>query len=307
MSNIYFNFVLADNDVDYDREAFTIGALADIRRLCIGHYGIFDCTTYKAKVIEAHLMQSCDNTKDGRTKYYIYATAEMPNNEDTRKIISKIESDKPKASISCCVRHMCTDNGVLWISAITDFYEFSIKFDREYESDMLVKELEKQLEVVERHNDDLLKRIEDLTKQLEVRKGEQYIPDYPEFKPSQEQSWYMNVSLQSVGPVQNSGTQDDYNVFHTKEYAQEFAKKCKLIAMMLHCKWYLDRDYVPNWEDQDEIKWDVHFDCNSNKFVFESWRHKMASGVYFSSDAAARKCADWLNEHWKESGDEYNS
>lgn len=105
MSNIYFNFVLADNDVDYDGEAFTIGALADIRRLCIGHYGIFDCTTYKAKVIEAHLMQSCGDTKDGRTKYYIYATAEMPNNEDTRKIISKIESENPKASISCCVRH----------------------------------------------------------------------------------------------------------------------------------------------------------------------------------------------------------
>lgn len=250
MSNIYFNFILADNDVDVDGEAFTIGALADIRRLCIGHYGIFDCTTYKAKVIEAHLMQSCGNTNDGRTKYYIYAKAEMPNNEDTRKIISQIESEKPKASISCCVHHRCTDpNGVTWLSAITDFYEFSIKLDREYESDMSVKELEKQLEVAEKQKADLLKKIEDIKKQLEVRKDGQYIPDYPEFKPSQEPSWYMNAGLQSVGPEQNSGTQGDYNSFHTKEYAQEFAKKCKLIAMMLHCKWYCDKEFVTDFSD----------------------------------------------------------
>ena len=303
MSNIYFNFVLADNDVDYDGEAFTIGALADIRRLCIGHYGIFECTTYKAKVIEAHLMQSCDITKDGRTKYYIYATAEMPNNEDTRKIISKIESEKPKASISCCVRHRCTDNGVLWISSITDFYEFSIKFDREYESDMLVKELEKQLEVVERHNDDLLKRIEDLTKQLEVRKGEQYIPDYPEFKPSQESSWYMNVILQSVGPFQDSGPQDDYNIFHTKEYAQEFAKNCKIIAMMLHCKWYLCRGFKGDYSDSSD-KWVVYYGGLNDKFIATNSIHCDYGFVTFDTMDNARKCAEWLNEHWEKSIDE---
>ena len=300
MSNIYFNFVLADNDVDYDGEVFTIGALADIRRLCIGHYGIFDCTTYKAKVIEAHLMQSCGDTKDGRTKYYIYATAEMPNNEDTRKIISKIESEKPKASISCCVHHMCTDNGVLWISSITDFYEFSIKFDREYESDTLVKELEKQLEVAKKQNVDLLQRVEDLEKQLAEVQDEPEIPDFPKFEVDGEDMWYIRDTLKESRFYTEYESAYDFNSFHTREYAEYFRRKCLLIAMMLHCKWYIDRDLVHDWDNCDD-KFTVWYNHSDNEWTIDFQEIHETPSIYFSTEEAAQKCADWLNKHWRDS------
>lgn len=117
----------------------------------------------------------------------------------------------------------------------------------------------------------------------------------------------MNVILQSVGPFQDSGSQYDYNIFHTKEYAQEFAKKCKLIAMMLHCKWYLDRDYVPNWKNKEESKYFVCYDNVNGCFKYGLDHSFNGCSISFGTDAAARKCAEWLNEHWKESGDEYNS
>lgn len=307
MSNIYFNFVLADNEVDDEKEAFTIGALADIRRLCIGHYGIFDCTTYKAKVIEAHLMQSCGDTKDGRTKYYIYATAEMPNNEDTRDIISKIESEKPKASISCCVHHRGKDeNGVTWLSAITDFYEFSIKFDREYESDMLAKELEKQLEVAEKQMIGLQDKIQNLKAKLAEAQDEPEIPNFPVFDLYSEEFWWITNTLKVTHRRYTDGQVEDYNYFHTKEYAQEFADKCKLLAMMLHCKWYLCRGFKGDYSDSSD-KWVVYYGGLDDKFIATNSIHCDYGFVPFDTMDNAQKCADWLNEHWKESGDEYNS
>lgn len=166
---------------------------------------------------------------------------------------------------------------------------------------MTREELEKRLESAEKQMIGLQDEIQNLKAKLAEAQDETEIPDFPEFKPTAGEAWHINnvlkvTSIPSYYPL----SVDDYNYFHTKEYAQEFADKCKLIAMMLHCKWYLDRDYVPNWDDLSEIKWDAHFDSKQNKFLCDSWKHTKASGVYFSSGAIARKCADWLNEHWRD-------
>lgn len=167
---------------------------------------------------------------------------------------------------------------------------------------MTREELKKRLESAEKQMIGLQDEIQNLKAKLAEAQDESEIPDFPVFKYDGETSWYMNSSLRIPAVMSTKGEKTgDYNFFHTKEYAQEFADKCKLIAMMLHCKWYLDRDYVPNWDDMSEIKWDVSFDCKSNKFVCERWQHTKASGVYFSSGAIARKCADWLDKHWRDS------
>lgn len=144
-TKITFHFILADNDLDGDNEAFTNGALEEICKLCIGHYGLFDGTEVKAKITNASIMDSCGVTKDGRHKRFIYAGAELPNNEHGRKLIRKILLEKPIASISCSVlnRDKVAD-GVTMISNVTDFYEFSLRFDEEKET-MDKNELERRL------------------------------------------------------------------------------------------------------------------------------------------------------------------
>lgn len=165
---------------------------------------------------------------------------------------------------------------------------------------MTREELEKRLESAEKQMIGLQDEIQNLKAKLAEAQDEPEIPDYPTFKTGEE-FWFVNSFLRIVSGESQGGEKRNHNFFHTKEYAQEFADKCKLIAMMLHCKWYLDRDYVPNWDDLSEIKWDVHFDSKLNKFLCDSWQHTKAPGVYFSSGAIARKCADWMNEHWRDS------
>lgn len=74
----------------------------------------------------------------------------------------------------------------------------------------------------------------------------------------------------------------------------------KIVAMMLHCKWYLDRDYVPDFTNISEEKYFVCYDHVDGCFKY-GLEHLFDSGsIIFSSEEAAKKCVYWLNEHWKE-------
>lgn len=306
-TKITFHFILADNDVDGDNEAFTNAALEEICKLCIGHYGLFDGTEVKAKITNASIMDSCGVTKDGRRKRFIYAEAEFPNNEHGRKLISKILLEKPIASIACLVlnRDKVAD-GVTMISNVTNFYEFSLRFDEEKET-IDKNELERRLEAAEKQSLGLLDEIKDLKAQLAEMQDETEIPDIPVFHEN-ETYWRMYPTLEHIkSSVFHSDYDGEcYNLFHTKEYADEFAKKCKLIAMMLHCKWYVDSGYVESWDDDgDEIwKYFVYYSHKIKAFKVDSTLWYDDNNVYFSTEENAQKCADWLNKHWKENENE---
>ena len=166
---------------------------------------------------------------------------------------------------------------------------------------MTREELEKRLESAEKQMIGLQDEIQNLKAKLAEAQDESEIPDFPIFKPGGEESWHINNVLDVSTPCITSGTACDFNYFHTKEYAQDFAKKCKLIAMMLHCKWYLDRDYVPNWKNVDENKFIVYYDNRACCFHITQRTLSDVGQVAFSTPDAARKCADWLNEHWRDS------
>lgn len=300
-TKITFHFILADNDVDGDDEAFTNGALEEICNLCIGHYGLFDGTEVKAKITNASIIASCGVTKDGRQKRSIYAEAEFPNNEHGRKLISKILHEKPIASIACSAlnRDKVTDD-VTMISNVTDFYNFSLRFDKEKET-MNKNELERRLEAAEKKMIDFQDEIQNLKEKLADMQDEPEIPDMPDFK-NREELFFAGGDLENVfNRFMNTNISvSDFNAFHTKAYAEEFRKKCLMIAMMLHCKWYLDRNYVQNWEsDTSSEKWYVMFDHCVHKFQIRPRYAEEGAEVYFSTEEAAQKCADWLNEHWR--------
>ena len=156
---------------------------------------------------------------------------------------------------------------------------------------------------------ELINRVEALEAELHKLKeelvreqDEPEIPDFPVFNANGEASWWSNNSLDVTNRWFTSGHVADYNYFHTEAYAQEFAKNCKIIAMMLHCKWYLDREYEPDWEsDTDSEKFYVIFDNCDNKFQVRTRYAEEGVEVYFSTADAAQKCSDWLNKHWRDS------
>ena len=172
-------------------------------------------------------------------------------------------------------------------------------------------ELERRLEAAEKQNIGLLDEIKYLKEQLAQMQDEPEIPDFPEFERGSAY-WCVNDEFalqksQHSGYVGEKGVKDDealYNAFHTEEYAQEFADKCKLIAMMLHCKWYIDRDYVPDWEASDEWKYFVLYNNSKNTFEVTVATVSDTVAAAFSNIEAAQKCADWLNKHWKENENE---
>lgn len=168
-------------------------------------------------------------------------------------------------------------------------------------------ELERRLEAAEKQILGLLDEIKNLKEKLAEMQDEPEIPDMPVFH-ANETYWRMYPTLEHIkdSVLRFDYDGECYNLFHTKEYAQEFAKKCKLIAMMLHCKWYLDRDYVPDWNNHNEEKFHPLFNHDSHEFIACSYGSRFVDGgwVFFSTVENAQKCADWLNKHWKENTDE---
>ena len=166
---------------------------------------------------------------------------------------------------------------------------------------MTREELEKRLESAEKQMIGLQDEIQNLKAKLAEAQDETEIPDFPEFKPTAGEAWHINNVLKvTSSPSYYPLSVDDYNYFHTKEYAQEFADKCELLAMMLHCKWYLDRDYVPDWDNGDD-KFTVWYNHMDNEWQIDFQEIHETPSIYFSTEEAAQKCADWLNEHWRDS------
>lgn len=163
-------------------------------------------------------------------------------------------------------------------------------------------ELERRLEAAEKQMIGLQDEIQNLKAKLADVQDEKEILDFPVFKKG-EDFWFVNSFFRIVSSVSQGGKKDDYNFFHTEDYVKEFAKKCKLIAMMLHCKWYLCCDHHSDFNNFCILKYAVVFDFNEEKFVVEYSKMREWSTIYFDTIENAQKCADWLNEHWRENDD----
>lgn len=164
---------------------------------------------------------------------------------------------------------------------------------------MTREELERRLDEAEKQNLGLLDEIKWLKEKL-AEQDKREIPDLPNFERG-ESYWTMFDNF-ALSDERTAYVRDatEYNMFHTEAYAQEFAEKCKLIAMLLHCKWYLDRDYTPDWENEAEEKWQVFWSNTYKRYEVCCWESDEYGNAYFSTEEAAQKCADWMNAHWKE-------
>ena len=156
---------------------------------------------------------------------------------------------------------------------------------------MTKEELETRLNAAEKEIADLKAKLNEASE----------IPEFLEFNIG-DVVWYMDADSK-VYNYKNcvSEARHNYNNFHTFEYAKEFAEKCHEIAMLLHCKWYVDRDYVPNWENAKELRYFLYFDSKEDKYdvTYVVRTHVKYPMVFFSNKDAAQKAADWMNKRHK--------
>lgn len=159
--------------------------------------------------------------------------------------------------------------------------------------------LEEKIKLCESQVNGLKNEIEKLKTELN-KPVEDEIPDFPIFD-SGDAVWCNNCDFDKVNYIINYIRKTkNYNNFHTEEYAKEYAEKSRELAMLLHCKWYIDRDYVPNWEDDNEVKYCVRYNHQNEGHYAPDFFYKVEFlTVYFSTKQAAQKAADWMNKHYK--------
>lgn len=166
---------------------------------------------------------------------------------------------------------------------------------------MTKDELKIKLESAERE----LKALKQLEAEIQSLKAqlnevqEDEIPEFPVFENETDRLYYVTSNLRAIsGSRIGAGT--DFNAFHTATYATIFSTKCREIAMLMHCKWYVDKDYVPDWDDDRETKYIVVYSNAKEKYITGFWKECEYGNVYFSSREAAQKAADWMNKHINE-------
>lgn len=84
----------------------------------------------------------------------------------------------------------------------------------------------------------------------------------------------------------------NYPLYDYVEQAQRIKDfNDKLLAF----KWCYDRDYEPDWENEDEKKYYIYYDNDNNHYDWDWNTLYDNSAIYFSTREIAQKCADWLN------------
>lgn len=160
---------------------------------------------------------------------------------------------------------------------------------------MMKSELEQSLKTTLSQIEELKKKAEEIIEELKKEE----IPEYPKFEKGST-LYYMDVDFNVQADVfYGTEIMNDHNCFHSERYAEILSERSNYLAMLLHCKWYFDRDYVPDWDNCIENKWVIAFDHEYGKFVVYFWMTCDFGTIAFSSKEAAQKAADWLNSNGK--------
>ena len=137
----------------------------------------------------------------------------------------------------------------------------------------------------------------------------------PKFERVKENEKYYFVDFdcyrKDVGWFVRSDTEDGHsfdkamynseNYFHTEQRAQEVANKFNFLLKLERLHDIYCSDYRPDWDDDDEYKYSVHYD-NEDKYYRVSAlcvvEHK--SDVFFPTRNIAQKVCDILNAELEE-------
>lgn len=165
-----------------------------------------------------------------------------------------------------------------------------------------MNDIEKKLETLKA---EFLEKLEELKKEAETqKKQEEPKPWKPEVG---EEYFTIANSVDTVQYIYYGDGIDEVNIpsgncFKTKKRAEQVAKKMRLLLRLEQLHDMLCPDYVPDYEDDDEVKSHVYFDHFLDRYdISYSTRRENPCMVAFDTKKNALKAAEILNKELEES------
>lgn len=165
-----------------------------------------------------------------------------------------------------------------------------------------MNDIEKKLEALKA---EFLEKLEELRKEAEAQKEQE------ELKPWNPQArekyfcignYFLSYSFYNMNDDVDSYNFEIGNYFRTKERAEQVAEKMRLLLRLEQLHDMLCPDYVPDYEDDDEVKHHVYFNHFLDRYdISYSTRRENPCMVAFDTKKNALKAAEILNKELEES------
>lgn len=165
-----------------------------------------------------------------------------------------------------------------------------------------MNDIEKKLEALKA---EFLGKLEELQNEAEMQKKQEALkPWKPEVG---EEYFFVNNDLSICCFCNYNDEVDNYNFeigncFRTGERADQVVEKMRFLLWLEQLHDMLCPDYVPDYEDDDEVKSHVYFDHSLDRYdISYSTRRENPCMVAFDTKKNALKAAEILNKELEES------
>ena len=146
--------------------------------------------------------------------------------------------------------------------------------------------------------------IEKLEKQIEELKAEVERLKNEEALKRTEHYYFLNIDGDGDFYIDedNDGLTTDYydnwNYFLSEESSERFLSAVEELKVLQHYHEMYCPNYIPNWNDEDEIKWYVFFNKSTSRYQYSYGTYDFRlNEIYFDSEETVRKVCDRLNEN----------
>ena len=165
-----------------------------------------------------------------------------------------------------------------------------------------MNDIEKKLEDLKA---EFLGKLEALEKEAEMQKKQE---EPKPWKPKDGEDYFyigIDFTIDSWENVDDDTDKRNFrigNCFPTEERAEQVARKIRLLLQLEQLHDMLCPDYVPDYEDDDEVKSHVYFDHSLERYdISYSTRRENPCMVAFDTNKNALKAAEILNKELEES------
>lgn len=149
---------------------------------------------------------------------------------------------------------------------------------------------------------ELQKQLDELKTSLEKKDPEELL-----WKPKAGENYYYYVDGCNKAVLDWSDRSTNYNlrqeannIFQTKEAAEKHSRRLKLINKLFRLADALNDGWVPDWDDEDQEKYNLWLDPYTNKFCVFSHRLNKVGVPYFKSYESAERAITYLTDEDKQ-------
>ena len=91
---------------------------------------------------------------------------------------------------------------------------------------------------------------------------------------------------------------DNWNYYLSEESSERFLSAVEELKVLQHYHEMYCPNYIPNWNDEDEVKWYVFFNkaLDRYQYSYDTYDFRL-NEIYFDSEETVRKVCDKLNEN----------